>query len=89
MNLAEAPFDASLLDPHEGHRDRARQRFLKVGADALEDYELLELILHILLPRRDTKAMAKELLQRFGSFSGVLGAAPDRHTRLRPDRLAS
>jgi len=65
--------------PHYlGHRERARQKFLAVGADALADYELLELVLQIVLPRRDTKALAKELIQKFGSFSGVFGAAPAR-----------
>ena len=65
-------------DHLKGHRDRARQKFLKVGGEALEDYELLELVLHIILPRKDTKALAKQLLQKFGSFSGVLGASPAR-----------
>jgi DNA repair protein RadC len=78
MNQSAGGFEESRFDPREGHRDRARQRFLKVGAEALEDYELLELVLHILLPRRDTKALAKELLLRFGSFSAVFSAPPSR-----------
>ena len=65
--------------PHYlGHRERARERFNTVGGDALADYELLELLLHIVLPQRDTKALAKDLLARFGSFSQVLGAPPAR-----------
>src|SRR6187551_2059626 len=65
--------------PHYvGHRERARQRFLQVGAEGLADYELLELILQIIIPRKDTKPLAKELLQKFGSFSNVLGATPAR-----------
>jgi len=74
-------FTPGLLSPadhHAGHRQRARDRFLKVGAEAMEDYELLELALHILLPRRDTKTLAKQLLARFGSFSGVFAAPPER-----------
>lgn len=51
-----------------------------MGGDALADYELLELLLHIVLPQRDTKQLAKELLAKFGSFSEVLGAS---HQRLR------
>jgi DNA repair protein RadC len=71
--LGEAPA------PHyHGHRERARQRFLQVGAEGLADYELLELVLQIIIPRRDTKPLAKELLAKFGSFSNVLGAAPAR-----------
>src|ERR1043165_5917187 len=74
MNQVTPGFHETNFDPREGHRDRARQRFLKIGAEALEDYELLELTLQILLPRRDTKALAKELLLRFGSFSAVFSA---------------
>lgn len=68
---------------HLGHRERARQRFLAVGADALQDYELLELVLQIIIPRKDTKAIAKGLLARFGSFSGVLGAPPARLAEIK------
>jgi DNA repair protein RadC len=65
--------------PHYlGHRERARERFNTIGGEALADYELLELVLHMILPQRDTKALAKELLTQFGSFSGVLGASPAR-----------
>ena len=59
-----------------GHRERLRERFAKAGADALADYELLELLLFRLIPRRDTKPIAKALLKRFGSVSRVLGAPP-------------
>lgn len=61
---------------HAGHRQRLRERFRKGGADALPDYELLELILFRALPRRDTKALAKSLIARFGSFAEVV-AAPE------------
>jgi len=65
--------------PHyAGHRERARERFRAVGGDALQDYELLELVLHAIIPHRDTKPLAKDLIARFGSFSAVLGAAPQR-----------
>lgn len=63
--------------PHYlGHRDRLRDRFTSVGGEALQDYELLELLLFPLLPRRDTKPVSKALLERFGSFSEVLAAPP-------------
>jgi DNA repair protein RadC len=62
---------------HEGHRERLRERFLQNGDDALADHELLELILFYAIPRRDTKPMAKNLLQHFGSLSGVLSAQTD------------
>ncbi len=61
--------------PHYlGHRDRLRRRFVDSGSEAMADYELLELILFRILPRRDTKPVAKALITRFGSFSEVLGA---------------
>jgi DNA repair protein RadC len=49
-------------------------RFLKGGAEAMPDYELLELTLFAVLPRRDTKPLAKALLTRFGSFAEVIAA---------------
>ncbi|MBZ8134653.1 DNA repair protein RadC [Afifella sp. IM 167] len=63
---------------YHGHRDRLRARFREAGAEALADYELLELALFSALPRRDTKPIAKALLKRFGSLSEVLAAAPER-----------
>ncbi len=59
---------------YHGHRDRLRERFVANGSESMADYELLELILFRLLPRRDTKPIAKALIDRFGSFSEVLGA---------------
>lgn len=59
-----------------GHRQRLRDRFRKGGADALPDYELIELVLFRAIPRRDTKDLAKRLIARFGSFAEVL-SAPD------------
>ncbi len=61
---------------HAGHRGRLRERFLKGGADALADYELLELLLFQAMPRRDTKPLAKRLLARFKSFAAVIAAEP-------------
>jgi DNA repair protein RadC len=60
--------------PHAGHRARLRERFLKGGFDSLADYEVVELILTLCLPRRDVKPMAKALLKKFGSLRGVLDA---------------
>ena len=67
------------LGPHYlGHRSRLAARFRDNGGERLADYELLELILFQSLPRRDTKPIAKALLERFGSFSGVLAAPEER-----------
>ncbi len=49
-----------------------RERFLKGGADALADYELLELILMLAIPRRDVKPLAKNLIEQFGGYAAVL-----------------
>jgi DNA repair protein RadC len=57
-----------------GHRDRLRARFREAGGAALADYELLELALFRVLPRRDTKPLAKALLARFGSLTEVVSA---------------
>ncbi len=63
--------------PHYlGHRQRLRDRFLSGGPAALADYELLELLLYQAQPRGDVKPLAKTLIKRFGSFGGVLAAAP-------------
>lgn len=60
--------------PHyHGHRERLRER-LRTDGSSLREYELLELLLGTVLLRRDTKPLAKELLQRFGSLRGVLDA---------------
>jgi DNA repair protein RadC len=61
--------------PHyHGHRERLRERFRDAGAEALSDYELLELVLFRALPRRDVKALAKDLIAKFGSFPEVISA---------------
>ncbi|MER8479050.1 DNA repair protein RadC [Mesorhizobium sp. M1163] len=64
--------------PHYfGHRDRLRERFA-AGPNTLPDYELLELLLFRLIPRADTKPVAKALLARFGTLAEVLGAPVER-----------
>ncbi|WP_119308025.1 RadC family protein [Cohaesibacter haloalkalitolerans] len=68
--------EASGQPHYVGHRERLRQKFRDSGAEALHDYELLELILFRAIPRRDTKPLAKDLLARFGSFAEVV-AAPE------------
>jgi DNA repair protein RadC len=64
--------------PHSGHRERLRERFLKGGADAMPDYEMLELVLFAAVPRKDTKPLAKALIARFGSFAEVIAAKRER-----------
>jgi DNA repair protein RadC len=61
-----------------GHRRRLRDRFMNGGDGSLQDYELLELLLAQAQKRIDTKPIAKALIKRFGSFAGVMAAAPDQ-----------
>jgi DNA repair protein RadC len=61
-----------------GHRQRLKDRFVNGGPESLPDYELLELVLFSAIPRRDTKPVAKRLLERFGSFAEVINAPPNR-----------
>jgi len=69
--FAEAPH-------YHGHRERLRERFRDVGADALSDYELLEMVLFRALPRRDVKPLAKMLIAKFGSFAEAVHAPTPR-----------
>jgi DNA repair protein RadC len=47
-------------------------------ADAVPDYELLEMVLYRAIRRGDTKPLAKALLARFGDLNHVLAAPPAR-----------
>ena len=63
--------------PHyHGHRRRLRERFMKGGAEALPDYEMMELLLFLAQPRRDVKPLAKALIDHFGSFAEAISAEP-------------
>ncbi len=62
-------------DPHyHGHRQRLRERFLRAGFDGLSDYETIELLLTLAIPRSDVKQPAKALIDRFKSLRGILDA---------------
>jgi DNA repair protein RadC len=74
--LVPEPMQAVTSAGAEGHRARMRQRLLKAGPEALADHEMLEMMLFIALPRRDTKPIARDLLARFRSLGGVIGAPP-------------
>jgi DNA repair protein RadC len=51
-----------------------RTRLLTAGPEALADHEMLEMVLFLALPRRDTKPIARVLLDRFGGFGAVIAA---------------
>lgn len=61
-------------NPNAGHRKRLRERFRRAGAEGVQDYELLELILFNAIPQRDVKPLAKALIKQFGSFADVIAA---------------
>ena len=63
-----------IIKPYEGHRERLRQRFEKSGLQGFHDYEVLELLLTFVIPRQDTKPIAKELINKFKNFPAVLNA---------------
>jgi DNA repair protein RadC len=73
------PSDQPKKAPHyHGHRGRLRDRFRSAGADALADYEMLELVLFSAQPRGDMKPLAKDLIEKFGSFAEVMHAPEAR-----------
>lgn len=71
-NLADQDAKA----PHDGagHRARLRQKLADNGGDALLDHELIEYLLALAIPRRDTKPLAKLLLREFGGIGGLMSA---------------
>lgn len=62
---------------YEGHRERIRQKYLQGGYSAFLEYEILELLLTYAIPIKDTKPIAKELIEKFGNLDGVVMASID------------
>lgn len=76
--------DSKTETPHyHGHRDRLRARFAESGAEAMADYELLELALFRSIPRRDVKPLAKDLIKRFGDLGRTCAASLDQLTAVK------
>jgi DNA repair protein RadC len=71
------------LPDHAGHRARLRQRLIEQGGDGLLDYELVEYLLALALPRRDTKPLAKALLKEFGGLGGLFSADAEALMRVK------
>lgn len=65
-----------------GHRSRLRARLLDHGGEGLLDHELIEYLLALAIPRRDTKPLAKTLLHEFGGIGGLLAAEPAALARI-------
>lgn len=65
-----------------GHRARLRRRLLEGGPEALLEHELIEYLLALVLPRRDTKPLAKKLIHDFGGFARLLSADAEAIVRV-------
>ena len=57
-----------------GHRKRLRERYIKNGYEALQDYEIIELLLTFVKQRVDTKPLAKQLIKKYGTIEEILKA---------------
>jgi len=78
---APLPVEAKLPSYLRDHRKRLRNRFLDGGADAMPDYELLEMLLFGAMARQDVKPLAHALIARFGDLAGVVNATPAQLAR--------
>jgi DNA repair protein RadC len=74
--MAEADFDGT------GHRARLRKRLIEGGSEALLDHELIEYLLALAIPRKDTKPLAKRLIHEFGGIGGLLSADAEAIARV-------
>jgi DNA repair protein RadC len=77
------PAKAKAMAHYHGHRQRLRERFMATGGEGMPDYELLELVLAIAIPRADVKPLAKLLMAEFKSFNGVITAEPTALGRVK------
>lgn len=65
---------------HDGHRNRMREKFRKNGFDGMYSHEILEMLLFYSIPRRNTNKIAHDLIDRFGSLTGVFEASEEQLT---------
>lgn len=72
--MSKATPTLSKTQQNLGHRSRVRKKFLSSQGQTLSDYELLEILLFSSIPRKDTKKIAKDLIQKFGDISSVIKA---------------
>jgi hypothetical protein len=80
--------DSEGITDGTGHRARLRQRLLTDG-EGLLDHELIEYLLALAIPRRDTKPLAKALIHEFGGIAGLLTADAAEFVRPRSPRSRS
>jgi len=65
---------SSYANPHAGHRQRMRDRFVREGLDSFEDHQILELVLFYAIPRGNTNEIGHRLIKHFGRLSAVFDA---------------
>ncbi len=70
-------------NPHEGHRERLRERYARSGMDDFAPHEVLELLLTYAIPRVDVNGLAHTLIDRFGSVAGVMDAAEEELAKVK------
>lgn len=75
-----------LSGPHEGHRQRMKQRYAETGLNGFSDHNVLEMLLFYAIPRKDTNLIAHALINHFGSYEAVLEA--DREELLQVDGVS-
>ncbi|MEG0730086.1 MAG: UPF0758 domain-containing protein, partial [Cetobacterium sp.] len=66
-----------------GHRERLRERYLKGGYDAFQDYEVVEMLLTICIPRKDVKSIAKELINKYKRVENIFKADRDELSKIK------
>ncbi len=74
--------DVRVISVHDGHRARVKNRFKENGTVGMDDYQVLEMLLFYSIPRGDVNPLAHELINRFGSLSGVLDAPVSALTKV-------
>jgi DNA repair protein RadC len=82
-DIFSQPINGNSETDRVGHRSRLRARFLATSGEGMPDYELLELLLMLAVPRRDVKPLAKQLIARFGDFAGVVSADIERLSQVK------
>ena len=80
--VSTAPAAVPAAEDGAGHRARLRRRLIEGGSDALLDHELVEYLLGLAIPRRDTKKLAKKLIRDFGGFGALLAADAEAISRI-------
>ena len=70
--------DAAIEFDPSGHRQRMKNQYLQKGLESFRDYELLEMLLFFIIPRRDTRVLSRRLLNTFGDLDSVFRASPEQ-----------